>query len=370
MGQSRIKSILLLTYHFPPEIGGIQTRISKYIEIFSKKGIGINVFVVSDNFNQNIPASAAGIRVKYVSGRFRFIVPVIFDVARTIYRRNVDVVHVFTGASTILGCSILLLGKILHKKTVTSFFGSEDFASHSPLPRLLRITSLTLSDGIATNSIHTMNHLPGKFANKAQVILGGSDMYPVTNCDVDNRIVILYVGRLVERKGVDDLIKAFKIVRSKIPDVTLEIVGDGPERNNLEKLVSSLSLSDYVLFRGVLTGHKLQNAYDRSYAVVLPSKKIHTDFADEGLGLSLIEASMFGKPLVGTRNGGIPEIIEDGYNGFLVNEADPLSLADVLIRLINDRGLAKSLGRNSYIRAKKLFTWESSAERLLRLYAD
>jgi len=370
MGQNRIRSILLLTYHFPPEIGGIQTRISKYVDIFSKKGIDIDVFVVSNNVNQNICCSTAGIRVKYVSGKFRFIVPVIFDVARTIYRRNVDVVHVFTGASTVLGCSILFLGKILHKKTVTSFFGSEDFASHSPLRRLFRVTSLTLSDGIATNSVHTMNHLPSKFAKKAQVILGGSDIHSVTDYDADNKIVVLYVGRLVKRKGVDDLIKAFKIVRSKVPDVTLEIVGDGPERNNLENLVSSLNLNDSVLFRGVLTGYKLQNAYNRSYVVVLPSKKTPTDFADEGLGLSLIEASMFGKPLVGTRNGGIPEIIEDGYNGFLVNEADPISLADVLIRLINDRRLAKSLGRNSYVRAKKLFTWESSAERLLRLYSD
>ncbi|MDG6934164.1 MAG: glycosyltransferase family 4 protein [Nitrososphaerota archaeon] len=362
----KIRSVLFLTYHFPPEIGGIQTRISKYVEIFSAKGLKPTVFVIS---NREVRSSEhySKVDVKYFSGDSKFFLPIIAEAINTLCKKHVDVVHVFTGCSTLLGCSFVCLGRLFRRRTVISFFGSEDFASRALFSRAMRTISLTLADGIATNSAYTMNHLPSKFLQKNQIISGGSDRARSTGLSKKRR-TILYVGRLVKRKGVDDLIEAFKIIKERIPDVVLEIVGDGPERRQLMNLADSENLGSYILFRGILTGEDLDQAYERSLIVVLPSKKVEDDFADEGLGLSLIEGSMHGKPLVGTRSGGIPEIIVDGYNGLLVPEADPASLAEAIMKLLEDEQFATDLGRNSLIRAMQAFTWEASAEKLIAIY--
>lgn len=362
----KIRSVLFLTYHFPPEIGGIQTRISKYLDILSAKGLKPTVFVIS-NRKANGSEQYNQVEVKYFSGGSRFFLPIIAEAINTIYRRHVDVVHVFTGCSTLLGCSFICLGRLFRRRTVISFFGSEDFASRALFSHTVRTISLTLADGIATNSAYTMNRLPIKFLHKSQIISGGSDRVRSTGLS-ERRRTILYVGRLVKRKGVDDLIEAFKIIKKRVPDVFLEIVGDGPEKRELMNQADSKNLGSYVLFRGILTGEELDQAYERSLIVVLPSKRVEDDFADEGLGLSLIEGSMHGKPLVGTRSGGIPEIIIDGYNGFLVPEADPASLADAIMKVLEDEQFTTNLGRNSLTRAMQAFTWEASAEKLIAIY--
>jgi phosphatidylinositol alpha-1,6-mannosyltransferase len=180
---------------------------------------------------------------------------------------------------------------------------------------------------------------------------------------------ILYVGRLVRSKGIDDLIESYKIVSERIPQSTLVIVGDGPERGRLESLVHELDLSTSVVFKGTLRGEKLDEEYANCTVFAMASKRVPDDPAIETFGLTLVEALMHGKPVVGTFLGGIPEIVENGVNGLLVSEGQPRELADALVRILTDRDLACKLRQNALESAKRKFTWEAATDRLLSCYS-
>jgi glycosyltransferase involved in cell wall biosynthesis len=180
---------------------------------------------------------------------------------------------------------------------------------------------------------------------------------------------ILYVGRLVRSKGVDDLIESYKVVRERIPQSRLIIVGDGPERGRLEGLAHELNLSTGVVFKGTLRGERLDEEYANCTVFAMASKRVPADPAIETFGLTLVEALMHGKPVVGTFLGGIPEIVENGVNGLLVPEGQPSELADALIRILTDRDLAFRLRQNGLESAKKRFTWAAATDRLLSCYS-
>jgi colanic acid/amylovoran biosynthesis glycosyltransferase len=168
---------------------------------------------------------------------------------------------------------------------------------------------------------------------------------------------------------VDDLLRAFAVVRSRLPEVRLTIVGDGPEMADLVKLAEQLGVSAYVGFRGTLVGPQLDREYERCTVFVLPSKDVASDPANEGLGLALIEASMHAKPLIGTLHGGIPEIVKQGENGLLVPPGDPDSLARAIVTILTSPGEARSMGASAFQRAASRFSWDRATDVLLESYA-
>ena len=283
-------------------------------------------------------------------------------------RSSPDVIHIFTGASTLLGMFALLCGRVFRKPSAMSVFGREDVALPSRISRIFFLMSTSLATSISTNSEATRDLLPPRVLDKSHVLLGGSDWMPASAPAVTRDSSVLFVGRLVRRKGVDDLLHAFAEVRSRIADAKLVIVGDGPERENLERMVAELGLSGAVRFTGMLRGERLHEEYENCDVFVLPSKAVQEDAASEGLGLTLIEAAMHGKPLVGTTHGGIPEVIQDGVNGLLVPPNDSHLLAEALTRLVKDKELARKMGENSLKSAQSLYTWKAATNRLLQSY--
>jgi glycosyltransferase involved in cell wall biosynthesis len=153
----------------------------------------------------------------------------------------------------------------------------------------------------------------------------------------------LFVGRLLEVKGVDVLIRSFsELCGSGETNWTLDIVGDGRERENLQSLVDKLELGDKVIFHGSLKPSQVKKMYQNSRALVLPS--ITTESGEqEGLGVVLLEAMSAGIPVIGTDCGGIPEIIHHEKTGLLVSQNDVSSLCAALKRLQEDSELRESL---------------------------
>ena len=140
---------------------------------------------------------------------------------------------------------------------------------------------------------------------------------------------VAYVGRLAPEKCVDDLLHAV----ARVPGAALTIVGDGPRRPDLAALARALGLEERLEWRGYVPwGPALFAILRRCSALVLPS-------ATEGLGLVIVEAMSQGVPVVGTRVGGIPELVEDGVSGFLVDVHRPDQLAAALARLQADPAL-------------------------------
>jgi phosphatidylinositol alpha-1,6-mannosyltransferase len=178
----------------------------------------------------------------------------------------------------------------------------------------------------------------------------------------------LFVGRLVRRKGADDLIQAFKMVLVDLQDARLEIVGDGPERQRLTDLVRELGLVESVTFYGNLRGDALYQRYRECDLVAMPSKTMKNDV--EGFGTVFLESGLAGKPSVGTRSGGIPEAVLDETTGVLVKEGDIPGLASALKRLLVDDTLRLRLGANAQTRVLSDFTWKSTSERLVSLFSE
>lgn len=140
----------------------------------------------------------------------------------------------------------------------------------------------------------------------------------------NNRIV--YVGRLVKLKGVDILIKAFKLVNNELHNTLLTIVGDGQEREKLEHLVKTLNIEDKVKFTGIKTNVK--DYLDKSKIFVYPS------ICEEGFGISVVEAMSRGCIPIAFNKGGLPEVIEDEKNGYIVNQTSEQKLAEKIIQCL------------------------------------
>jgi len=182
-------------------------------------------------------------------------------------------------------------------------------------------------------------------------------------------LTILSVGRLVEKKGIEYLIKAFALVAAQMPEVRLEIAGEGPLRRSLERLTSERGLSDRVTFHGSLS-HRAVAALMQSSSVVCQPSVTAADGDAEGLPTVVLEAAATARPLVATCHSGIPEIIADGKTGFLVGERDVEALADRLLSLLGNVELRKRMGEAGRRRIEEKFDLRKQAKRLEEIYSE
>lgn len=185
---------------------------------------------------------------------------------------------------------------------------------------------------------------------------------PPASALVDGPPEVLFVGRLVERKGVVHLIEALRLVPGR-----LVVVGDGPERPRLEELARRLGMADRVDFRGKVSASELQAAYARARAFVLPAV-LDARGDTEGLGVVLLEAMNHATPVVASRVGGIPDIVEDGVSGLLVPPGDAAALAAALQRVLESPDLARRLGEAGRRRLHERFSWEAITARWEAVY--
>ena len=180
---------------------------------------------------------------------------------------------------------------------------------------------------------------------------------------------VLFVGRLVEWKGVDYLLKAFKIVSKNLPDASLVIVGDGPEREHHMEQTRNLGIDDRVAFVGWKVGQELIEEYARASVLMVPSI-VDYKGQTESLGVVAIEAMALGTPVVASRVGGLTDVIADGETGFLVPQKDPEALAFSMEKILTDGEMAGEMSRNARKRFEKMFSPQSIAERFIQLYGE
>jgi len=168
---------------------------------------------------------------------------------------------------------------------------------------------------------------------------------------------VLFVGRLVERKGVAELIEAVRRLPPAL-GARLDVIGDGPERARLEALVRESGLGDRVVLRGRVPAAELRAAYGAADVLALPSV-LDSRSDTEGLGVVLLEAMSYGVPVIGSKIGGIPDIVIDGETGLLVPPGDSAALATELQRLAQDEDLRARLGAAGRAHIRGPFAWDS-----------
>ena len=175
--------------------------------------------------------------------------------------------------------------------------------------------------------------------------------------------MVLYVGRLVERKGVAYLIDA----AATVPNVRIVIIGDGPERAALEQRAAERGVMERVEFRGWVTPQDLDRAYASATAFALPAV-VDKRGDTEGLGMVLLEAMSYYVPVVTTALGGITDIVENEKTGLLVPPNDANALAAALQRLIEDRTLAARLGEAGERVIEDRFSWPHIIDQFAGVY--
>ena len=171
------------------------------------------------------------------------------------------------------------------------------------------------------------------------------------------RPTVLSVARMYPRKRLDDLLRAAVVLRERIPDAQVRIVGEGPESVGLRALHRELRLGDAAVLLGEVTRQTLAVEYVRAHCFCLPT-------VQEGFGLVFAEAMAAGLPVVACRAAAVPEIVEDGRTGLLVNPRSPGELATALETLLMNRKLSEEFGRVAAQRVEA-FGLEPVARRFL-----
>jgi len=235
----------------------------------------------------------------------------------------------------------------------TRLYGSRLRGALNPVADRVALSGLRHADGIRTVTGYTTSLVRG-------LGLDPADEFPAY-MDFDSFLQsaplplpeapsVLFVGVLERYKNVDGLGAAWGEVAARVPDARLRLVGDGTLRPVVEQLLRDRP--DRTSWDARLSPAEVSRALDDATALVLPSRS-------EGMGRVVVEAFCRARPVVGARVGGIPDLVEDGQNGLLVEPGDTQALADALVRILADRGLAERVAAGAHASAA---FWTSSPE--------
>ena len=287
--------------------------------------------------------------------------------ARLSRHERFDIVHVhWPFPHIIFG---VLAKKFGRARLFSSFYGVEIRWLKKRFPFLLKPFSVLMSksDTVTAISTHTAQELSGVVDPPIHIIPFSAAMAERQGKTSDKRKII-FVGRLVERKGVRFLIKAFSQMAKLIPH-DLVIIGDGPERTELQVDAQRLGIAGRVKFTGMISDDELKQHYQSCSFFVLPAvydKKGDT----EGLGVVLLEAMSYRKPVIASSVGGITDIVSDGKNGLLVPPADVAALTQAIEKMAKNNRLRVKLGRAARQTVDVKFNWNRIVRELTALYRD
>lgn len=305
------------------------------------------------------------------------IVPLIPGLFSTLMKMDFDVIHVhdFFAVSSFYGAIVsrvkgLPLILTQHNDTFPS-------KSINALLYLLNSYSLgrfvfSYSQKIIALDSAIKIHLVamGVDENKIEIIPNGIDtrfFSPNQKNLLENkwgisRPTVLFVGRLVEDKGVRYLLKAFSEVVKKIPEAKLVIVGKGPQERELRKLQEKLDLTN-VFFLGALKSRLMPEIYAGCDVLVLPS--VHEPF-----GNVVIEAMASGKPVIGNYVGGIKDTIVHGVTGYHVPPRNSQKISEFIIKLLRDSSLKEKMGNNARVNAITNYNIDTIVKKIEDIYYD
>ena len=201
--------------------------------------------------------------------------------------------------------------------------------------------------------------------NKLKVIYNGIDLdcYKKLNKIKNDNFTIGTVGRINAKKGIDTVLRAFEKVLIDYPNLKLNIVGDGPSKDEYIKLSIKLGINENVKFLGYMQPEEVMVEMSKWNLFILASKS-------EGFGMVLIEAGALGIPIIATRVGAIPEIIKDDYNGYLVDVDSIYQIYKKILYLIHSKNNRKRLSKNGLENVNENFSILKMVEKTEELYEE
>jgi glycosyltransferase involved in cell wall biosynthesis len=286
---------------------------------------------------------------------------------------QIDILHQFH--VFYLGAASVLAKKLLGKRLVTSLMGWDIYDPIHPLPKLLNpylAHILNNSDMIVSPAKQLLSYVRQICKRKIRIIPHGVDVarfnanihqndYKVKLGLKKDEVLALSVQRLAPRKGVENLLYAMSIVVKENSKVKLAIIGDGSEKARLIELTKKLGINKNVTFMGFVDFDDLPKYYSTCDIFVLHSLY-------ELFGIVLVEAMACGKPVISTKVGAIPEIVDHGKTGFLVEPKNPKQLAEAILKLASDEKLRNKLGSEGRRKAREKYDWDIIVDKYLHEY--
>lgn len=286
---------------------------------------------------------------------------------------GIDLIHAhFAYHAAVIGMQI---GRILKKPFTFTAHAYEIFNKSLHSRDRLKTLSET-ADRIFTPSAFNKKYIVGETGvpeEKIGVIRAtiAYDKFNETkrsNLSLD-KIKIISIGRLVEKKGFQYLIKSLEIVKKKHSSIELVLIGEGPLKDELVSLSKDLGLDNNIKFLGARSNEECIREISESDIAVLPCVVASNGDMD-ALPLALQEAMATGIPAISSRIGGMAEIIEDGKEGILVPERDERALADAILQLIENPAMRNEMGRNGRVKIAREFNQIVQADKLIRYWRE
>lgn len=182
-----------------------------------------------------------------------------------------------------------------------------------------------------------------------------------------SRPVVVVVSRLMPRKGQDTLIRTLPHIQRAVPDAALLIVGGGPYRSTLEKLVGEHGLGNSVVLTGTVPWSELPAHYAAGDVFAMPCRTRNRGWDVEGLGIVYLEAGAIGMPVIAGNSGGAPDAVLDGETGYVVDGRNEAQVAERVIELLSNPALAARLGQRGREWVEQQWTWPIVSRRLTDL---
>ena len=373
---------LFVTNDFGPRAGGIETFIIGLIERLPKSSI-----IVYTSAQENTDAYDAdwlnNYGVEVIRDRAKILLPtprVNRAVTRIVREREIKTIAF--GAAAPLGWMSSALRKAGAQRIVALTHGHEVWwAKVFPFNLILRrigstTDSLTYLGEFTRTAISKA--LTSKSAAAMQKIAPGIDIEHFKALDATalrqslglaEKKVIVSVGRLVHRKGQDFLIESMPQILKQVPSAHLLLVGQGPYRERLEKLVTKHSLQKSVSFIGRIQYKDLPGYICVGDIFAMPSRSRFAGLEVEGLGIVYLEASACGLPVIAGTSGGAPDAVIEGVTGFVVNGTNTEEIANRAIQLLLDEKLRNSMGTAGRAWIEKEWRWQIWAGKFSELLA-
>jgi len=376
--QSSKKISLLITNDFPPIVSGISTvfyQIWKRLPsdrtmILAPKAPGCDEFDKKEPFHiirKRIPTGESG-KTK--------LVKMIFNIFYALcYAKKYNIGKLHCGQILSVGPAGLICKKLFGVKYNVYVYGSETLRfGNSRMMSWLMKKVIEEAEELVPNSEFTLHEYErwGVPREKMVTIVPGVDtvffhpegksQYLVEKHRLQNKQIIMTVGRLDERKGHDMVIRAMTYLIKRFPDVVYMIVGKGREEQRLKNLADNLKLQDRVVFTGFVADESLPDYYNLCDVFVLPNRETEShdqlkgDY--EGFGVVFLEASACGKPVIAGKSGGSCEAVVDGITGLMVDPRSDDDIAHAIERILEDKSFAGRLGMAGRNRAEKEFDWQ------------
>lgn len=180
--------------------------------------------------------------------------------------------------------------------------------------------------------------------------------------NIQDKKIILSVGRLVKRKGFYKVLDILPKIIKRVPEALYVVIGSGPEADNLHQMVEQKQVTNNVLFLNNINDEDLAAWYNLADVFVMPCEQIGADV--EGLGIVFLEAAMAKKPIVVGNSGGAAETVKHGYSGFLIDPESSDELYQALLKLLTDTNFAQRLGNYGHDWVIKNFNWSREVAKL------